>query len=625
MVDGIVYAITEGKNLVALDAGTGRQKWYLDFRKVDSTGRQGTARGLQYWERGEERRIYYVYAANLYAVQAQDGTLIRSFGENGSVSIAQGLDLSSDLTVAVTTPGVIYQDLLILGSMVSERLPAAPGHIRAFDLHSGELVWVFHTIPHPGEVGYDTWPEEAYLSVGGANNWAGMSLDVKRGIVYVPTGSATFDFYGANRLGQNLFANCLLALDAKTGQRLWHFQTVHHDLWDRDLPCPPNLLQIRHEGKKRDVVVQASKQGFLFIFDRETGEPIFQIEEVPTPPSNTLGEVAWPTQPVPTWPLPFTRQEFTEDLITDISPEATAYVREQLAGLQTRRFQPPDTIGVILHPSFAGGAGWGGAAVDESSRTLVINANDVPGILQLYDQQKEMLAKKLTGPALYGRHCASCHGDKRQGTHFYPPLIHIMNKYSPGEIKDIVQKGTGLMPAFPFLSQGEREAIVAFLAGKETEKGAMEVPNKAGSLPTRLAYAHRGNRDFKDQNGYPAIKAPWATLTAYDIDSWEIKWQKPLGNYEHISGPKWQDIGTLSSGGPIITAGGLVLIASTADQQIRAFDIDTGEILWQYHLSGRGTANPISYEWEGKQYLLIAVSGDREQNLNGQYVAFRLP
>ena len=624
MVNGMVYVITSAKNLVALDPGMGDEKWYLNFQEIDSTGRPGTARGLQYWEHGDDRRIFYVYADRLYAINAKDGTLNKSFGKEGSISFRTGLNIAPDLVIRMTTPGVIFQDLLIVGSMVAEQWPAGPGHIRAFDVQTGELVWIFHTIPQPGEFGYETWPSEAYKYVGGANSWAGMSLDQERGIVYIPTASPTFDFYGANRIGQNLFSDCVLALNAKTGERIWHYQTVRHDLWDRDLPCAPKLITTRYQGVPKDVVVQPTKQGHLFILERETGEPLFDIQEVSAPPSKVDGEAAWPSQPIPTWPPPFTRQYFSEDLITDISPEAHDFVRQKRAGFQTQIFSPPDTLGVVLQPDFGGGAGWGGAAVDEKRRVLVVNANDFPGILQLVNQESERKRRISSGSDIYQLHCASCHGEKREGLHLYPSLLHAMEKYSPREINNLLDKGLGLMPAFDFFSREEKEAIVAFLSGGNA-KLIISNPKQILNKKPSLKYAHRGNLLFSDQNGYPAIKPPWATLTAYDIDSWEIKWQETLGTYAELMGPGGSETGTKTLGGPIATAGGLVFIASTADGYFRAFNSDTGEILWRYRLPGNGLATPAAYWWKGRQYLLLAVSGDEITKTKGRYLAFNLP
>lgn len=627
VVDGTLYGITAGKNLIALNASSGEEIWYIDFHQYDSIKTQGTARGIHYWEKGNDKRIFYVYAENLYAINALDGTLVKSFGEDGKVPFNTGIDANPKLSIRATTPGIIYKDLLIIGSFVAEQLPSAPGDIRAFSTITGELQWVFHTIPRPGEYGYDTWPLEAYQNVGGANNWTGMSLDEKRGIVYIPTGSATFDFYGANRHGQNLFANSLIALNAKTGERIWHYQIVHHDLWDRDLPCAPNLLSITQNGKQIDVVAQPTKQGYVYVFDRETGKPIFDIEEVPVPPSMVEGELAWPTQPIPLKPPPFTRQEFSADQITNISPEANAYVKHEISKYKTARFTPGDTSGVVLVPEFAGGAGWGGAAIDEPTATLVINANDTPGLLKLVDREAQFAANWQTGEKLYQLHCASCHGQERQGAHFYPSLIGLEKSYSPREVRKLITNGSGLMPAMDQIPNAQKSAIVAFLFGQEIKENSQNELKKSVEEKTSspiLKYAHRGNNRFSDQEGFPAIKPPWATLTAMDLNKGEIKWQEILGEYPELTARGIPPTGAFNLGGPIVTAGGLIFIAATMDNKFRAFDLDNGELLWEYELGGQGIATPITYEVNGEQYVVIAVSDTEEIGFIGRYLAFKV-
>lgn len=624
MVNGKLYAITASKNLVALDATNGQEKWYMDFKTIDSTGRQASARGVHYWEKGEDKRIFYVYSKYLYAINAETGTLINSFGENGRVSFDTGLGIPPAMMVRLTTPGVIFKDLLIVGSFVSERLPAAPGHIRAFNVITGELEWIFHTIPKPGEYGYDTWPSDAHEYIGGANNWGGMSLDEERGIVYVPTGSPTYDFYGANRKGQNLFANCLLALNASTGERIWHFQMIHHDLWDRDIPCAPNLLTIQHNGAMVDVVVQPTKQGFLFMFNRETGEPIYDIEEVPVPPSTMEGEEAWPTQPIPSNPPPYTRQEFTLDQITDIRPEAEAFVKKEVTKYKTAMFTPPDTIGVILQPDFSGGAGWGGAAVDEATGTLVLNAIDAPGLLTLFDQEFALREARAEGSKLYQVHCASCHGKNLEGGHYYPSLVGVEHKYSKGSIERLVRRGVGLMPAMDHIPEEEVEAIAAFLTGTDSKNLQTKSQPKTAYGKKLSKYSHYGYELFEDDMGYPAIKPPWTTLTAYDMNKGTIKWQKTLGAYEELTEMGIPPTGADTRGGPIITAGGLVFLASTNDNLLKAYDIENGEILWQYKLPGQGAATPCTYLWNGVQYLVIAVTDHEDEGFKGMYMAFKV-
>ena len=427
--------------------------------KMESVG-IGVNRGLMYWESGTEARIFGAAGSYLYALNALTGEKIQSFGENGRVSLKSGLgEAAQSQVVLANTPGVIYKDLLILGTRVNEALPAAPGYIRAFDVRSGELRWTFHTIPKPGEFGYETWPEEAHNYIGGANSWAGMSLDKERGIVYIPTGSAAADFYGGNRIGANLFANCLLALNAETGERIWHYQTIHHDIWDRDLPAPPNLLTVTHEGKEIEAVAQITKSGLVFLFDRDNGDPLFPIEEIPTPASDLQGEEAWPTQPVPVKPPPFARQHFTADSASHITKATHQEVLQRLSSLRTgERFIPPSKEGTIIFPGFDGGGEWGGAAIDPGTGRMYVNANEMPWILTMFELLPETTGQGLiSGRNSYVRFCASCHGIDRKGGSFMgeiPSLEEVKSRLKVPEIVQIVQNGKGVMPAFSWIKEG---------------------------------------------------------------------------------------------------------------------------------------------------------------------------
>jgi len=382
MVNGKLY-VTSGRGKVyALNAATGEQVWSFDALK-DSTSSE-ISRGVVYWEDGNasNKRIFYCARSYLYALDAENGVLIKGFGDSGRIDLRRDLDRDdTTLSVAATSPGVIYRDLLIMGGRVSEGPgKGAPGHIRAFNVLTGKREWIFHTIPHPGEFGYETWPKDAWKYAGGANNWTGMTVDHERGTVFIPLGSPSFDFYGGDRKGMNLFGNCLLALDAATGKRKWHFQTVHHDLWDRDLPSPPNLVRVKKDGKMIDAVAQVTKTGFVFVFNRDTGEPLFPIEERPVPPSTLKGEEAWPTQPYPTKPAPFVRQLFTDKDISDLDTDTKAYVSNRLKTVRRgHMFEPPSTQGTVILPGFDGGGEWGGAAIDERSGTLYVNGNEMPG------------------------------------------------------------------------------------------------------------------------------------------------------------------------------------------------------------------------------------------------------
>jgi quinoprotein glucose dehydrogenase len=390
VVNGILYGTTSDLKLFALDAGTGKQIWKFEPSKDGKRYNViNTNRGVVYWESANDKRILYSAGSNLYAVDANDGKLISSFGQNGIVDLHDGLAPDADhdvshLSITANTPGIVYKNLLIIGSSVPESGDAPPGNVRAFDIVTGKLKWTFHTVPHPGEFGYDTWPKDAWKTIGAANNWSGLTLDEKRGAVYFGTGSPSSDFYGGNREGTNLFSDCIMALDASNGKMKWYFQTIHHDLWDRDIPCPPNLATIEHNGKKTDVVVQSTKDGVIYVLDRDNGTSIFPVEEKPVPTNGLPGEHPWPVQKYPVKPLPFSHQVFTEDDITNISPESHDYVRGQFLQFKTdNKFTPPDTKGILLF-GYSGGAEWGGNAISPDG-ILYQNSNDDPWIVQMTD------------------------------------------------------------------------------------------------------------------------------------------------------------------------------------------------------------------------------------------------
>ena len=384
IINGVLYGTSPKLKVFALNAAKGTRIWEFDPEPWNRSAKN-VNRGVSYWKKGSDSRILFSSGADLYALDAETGKIITTFGDSGKVSLKEGLgERAKDLYVVATSPGIVFHDLLIIGSRVSENTGAAPGYIRAFNILTGKLEWVFNTIPLPGEYGYDTWPEGAHKTVGGANSWAGMSLDDKRGIVYIPTGSAAFDFWGGDRKGANLFANCILALDARTGRRIWHYQTVHHDIWDRDLPAPPNLLTVIHKNKKIDAVAQITKSGFVFLLDREDGSPLFTIKEVPVPRSDLKDEETWPTQPFPQSPPPFAPQTFSENEVTDISPESHLYVSGILAGTRTgKQFIPPSTQGTIIFPGLDGGGEWGGAAVAPTTAIMYVNSSAMPWIMTM--------------------------------------------------------------------------------------------------------------------------------------------------------------------------------------------------------------------------------------------------
>ncbi|MGL4629896.1 MAG: PQQ-binding-like beta-propeller repeat protein [Leadbetterella sp.] len=628
IIDRVFYGTTDLKDVVALDPVTGVQKWIFRPREFDPKGSQGPARGLVHWQEGTEKRLFYVFGTWLYSVDAQTGKLDEKFGEKGKIHFAKGLGLNSDKIVSQTTPGIIFKNLLICGSFVSEYLPAAPGDIRAIDVRTGEIAWIFHTIPHPGEFGYETWPKDAYKFLGGVNNWGGMSLDTKREIVYIPLASPTYDFYGVNREGQNLYGNCLMALDANTGKRIWHYQITHHDLWDRDLPCQPNLISVNHEGKNIDAVAQVTKTGFVYVFDRETGKPLFDIIEKPVPASTIAGEKAWKTQPIPVKPAPFARQELSEENITDITPEANKYVKQELKKYITDPYSPPSLQGTVVMPFFNGGASWGGAAFDPNSELLVVNSTEIPWLLKLIDLKTELSKNTNDGKKLYKSYCAGCHGESKEGGHYVPELKSVGKKYSFTQVADIVKKGKGVMPSFTYLSESQQNAIVSFVLNfkpkplKNTSKALASSTLKLDDY--NLPYTNQGYTKFVDKEGYPAIKPPWGTLTGIDLNKGEIVWQSVLGEHKELTKRGIPPTGMKSEGGPIVTKSGLTFIAGTQDNMFRAFETRTGKIVWEYDLKGVGNATPATYEINGTQYIVLAVSERKENGHQGRYVAFRL-
>jgi len=624
IVNGTLYGVTATNQVFALDAATGKEKWRF---KAGKGGGLNTNRGVTYWSGGNESRIMYAYESWLYALDALTGQPIKSFGEDGRVSLKKGLGpTAQDKFVISNTPGALYGDLIVMPLRLSEGPDAAPGNVQAFNVITGELAWAFHTIPHPGEFGYNTWPKDVYKNteVGAANNWAGMAVDKKRGIIYVPTGSAGFDFYGGNRAGQNLFANSLVALNAKTGKRIWHFQFVHHDLWDRDIPAPPNLVTIKKDNKVIDVVAQVTKLGYVYIFDRVTGMPIFPIKEIPVPKSDVPGEKAWPTQPIPTLPAPYARQTVTE---ADINPHSEnrdsllSILRKAKKGL----YQPFGEIPTLILPGFDGGAEWGGAAVDPDG-FMYVNANEMPWIASLSPTPKEDELSHLSpGQRVYTLNCIVCHGPERKGNpkSGYPSLVDIGQRRDRDYVSKLITSGKGMMPGFTSITGEEKQALVNFLFGDE--KVEVAATTKGKKTPV-MPYKFNGYNKFLDSKGYPAISPPWGTLTAIDLNTGKHVWQKTLGEFKELTAKGIAPTGTENYGGPVVTAGGILFIAATKDGMFRAFDKKTGKLLWQTELPAAGFATPSTYEVNGKQYVVVACGGTKLGTKKGDsYVAFALP
>lgn len=623
IIDGVLYGVSADTQAFALDAATGQEKW-----KTTLTDNGGSiSRGVTYWTDGRERRILFGAGQWLYAYDALTGKPIDNFGQQGRLDLKVGIDRpGADDFVRSNTPNVIYKNLIIVGARVSENETALLGDIRAYDVRTGKLVWTFHTIPQPGEFGYSTWsPGQPRQRMGGANAWAGMAIDRQRGIVYAPTGSAAYDFYGGNRKGDNLFANCLLALDARTGKRLWHFQMVHHDIWDRDLPAPPNLLTVTQNGpdgrpRRIDAVAQTTKQGYVFVFDRVTGKPLFPVEERSVPTDGVAGEVVSPTQPVPLKPAPFTRQTFT---VADINPWA-ADRSELVARLkQARTGQPyiPLTATMTLfYPGTDGGSQWGGSATDPEG-VIYIPAKQNPVYSSLTDQQQTDGNASVTGRQLYVQNCGSCHGADRQGNHdgSYPSLLGIRQRLSNEAIHQVLKNGRGMMPSFSHLPETQRKAIIDFLMNQATTSSVTSGGRAVSP------YRFMGYNRWYDRKGYPVSAPPWGTLTAIDLNTGEHRWQVPLGEYPELTAKGIPPTGTDNYGGPLVTAGGLLFIAASRDEQLRAIDRKTGQTLWQVPLPAAGFATPATYSVGGRQYIVVACGGGKLNRKSGdKYVAYAL-
>jgi len=624
VVKGILYCTSPDLNAFALNAATGEELW----RYETETGADGMGgnplRGVAYWEDGDDRRILFTADSQLIALDARTGRPIEEFGNNGASDLHAGLpDWSRDLQTIATTPGTVYQDLLIIGSRVSEFKGANPGHIRAFDIRSGELRWVFHTIPQTGEFGADTWPAEALAAAGGANSWAGIAVDQQRGIAFVPTGSASFDFYGGDRHGDNLFANSLVALNAATGERIWHYQFIRHDLWDRDLPSPPNLITLHRDGEDIPAVAQATKSGHVFVFHRETGQPLFPMTETPVVGDPVPGEQTAASQPLPLSPPPFAEQEFSPSTRT---PEVAEYVAKHVARLDEHAsFRPPSLNGTILYPGMDGGAEWGGMAYDARRNWLYINANEVPYLLTV----TEFTPGAENSPEFaYMLLCAGCHGGDRRGDGVaVPSLIELPERMSPWEAYRVVTDGRGRMPSFAVMDFTTRAAALWHIY--TAEEDANKLPESQQGEATVVgpgSYINAGYQRFADQDLMPASRPPWGTLTAIDLDNERIAWRIPFGNYPKMLEQGITGLGSENYGGPIITAGGLLFIGATPDRTFKAYNQATGELLWSAELPAAGFATPSTYAVDGRQYVVIAAGGGKLGERTGSdYIAYALP
>lgn len=628
VVKGVLYGTSPSLRLFALDAATGEELWSFE---PDADVRLWTAsRGVAWWEDAEDprdERLFFGAGPFLHAIDAQTGRPIESFGDGGRIDLNEGLgrDVGSDmLGVVANTPGAIFEDLILIGGRVNESRGAAPGHVRAFDVRTGALRWTFHTIPQPGEAGHETWPENAYETVGGANSWAGITIDAERGLAFVPTGSATYDYYGHDRAGDNLFANSLVALDARTGERRWHRQLVRHDMWDRDLPAPPNLVTLRRDGIEIPAVAQVTKTGDTFLFHRETGEPLFPLREEPVVGPFIPGEHPAASQPLPVKPPAFVRQTFSRELVTDYSEASRA---EILARLENMQFGSLYTaLGAkenVVYPGLDGGAEWGGAAWDEEQQLLFVNANQAPWVVQMIESvDDEGFTAQLGTGYLYT--CAGCHGlDMKGDGTSVPSLLDLRERMGPLDLYRIVRDGRGRMPG---LAGTLKWYEIAAICGFVYAAGPEDAPSHWAQRPGPKTFVNAGFQKLVDREGLPGSKPPWGTLSAIDLAAGEIRWQIPFGDYPKVLAAGRSGLGAESYGGPILTAGNLLFIAASPDARLRAFDPASGELLWEGELPASGFATPSTYRAGGRQFVVVAAGGGKLGQPSGsRYVAFALP
>ena len=654
-IDGVLYGVSPRLKLFALEAATGKARWVFDpARPVNGDTPKiaiNACRGVAYYRGSDsDQRLFYSAGSWLYCIDALTGRAIDSWGDSGRIDLHH--DLGRDvhnLYVVGTTPGITYKDLLIVGDRVDEEAAAAPGHIRAYDVHTGKLRWIFHTIPYPGEEGYASWDDTAaYKHLGGANSWAGFSLDEEKGVLFAPVGSASYDFYGGKRRGDDLFANCVLALDAATGKRIWHFQTVHHDIWDRDLPTAPIPVTIQKDGRSIPAVVQVTKTGFIFLLDRATGKPIFPVEERAVPQDSLLpGEKLSPTQPFPTGLPVYARQSLTEkDLDTLVPDSSYQDIRRRLAGYHSGRlFIPPSKAGTVIFPGFDGGAEWGGPAYDPTTGLLYVNASEMPWVLTMVaghapkaegrgrpggrtrKAEVERMTVGKAGQALYAVNCMVCHGKDRKGGGNFPSLLGVAKKYNEEQFLTLINSGRRMMPAFKQLSDAEKGALAAYVLAivkKQAQpfvQGVKPVEDPYFEMP----YHATGYNKFLTKEGYPAVAPPWGTLTAIDLNKGTIVWRDTLGDYPEFKA-RGIHTGTENYGGPVVTAGGVLFIAATSDAKIRAYNKRTGQLLWEGDLPVAGFATPSVYAVDGREYVVIACGGGKLRKRSGDsYVAFALP
>jgi quinoprotein glucose dehydrogenase len=622
VIDGVMYVVGKDDGIYALDAATGKQIWAHPVE-----GGQPTNRGFNHWisKDGKDQRLIFSVDGYLQELDMKTGELIISFGNQGKVNLREGLDRDPPSVTEVQsgTPGRIFEDLLILGSAPGEAYGSPPGDIRAYDVRSGKMAWIFHTVPRPGEFGYETFPPDAWKRVGGNNAWGEISLDERRGIAYFPLGSPTYDLYGADRKGTNLYGDTLLALDARTGKRVWYFQIVHHDLWDYDPTAAPKLLTVMHDGKKVDVVAQATKFGYLYVFDRETGKPLWPIEERPVPKSDMPDESSWPTQPVPTAPPPFARQKFTVDDINPyLDPAEKARIRDIILKASNNGIYTPPAYNrqTIEVPGENGGANQGSTAADPYTGVMYIKTYDAPTIHNMTEAAPVRHLSTTSGTfeargyALYAKNCVACHGPNRERI-TYPKTIDF-EKFTA-----VLRAGNGVMPAFSesTLKPEDILSLAAYLKDPVAGEGNPENPHVNPSAPPpptgQTRFYGQFGFTFRADNGLTAFSPPWSSLVAYNLNSGTIKWRRPIGTTPGLAAQGIKDTGSSAfiRNGPVVTAGGLLFIGSGPDRMIHALDKDTGQTLWETEMDANPDGIPAVYEVAGRQYIAFYGAVDSEK------------
>ncbi|MRG45256.1 PQQ-binding-like beta-propeller repeat protein [Chitinophaga sp. SYP-B3965] len=636
IIDNTLYGVSPRLKLFAVDAATGIEKWNFDPADslINETWHRKSVnmnRGVAYWAEGDDKRIIYTVGPIVFAINAVTGRLIPSFGKDGGVDLRKGLGRDEkNVSISPTSPVMIYKDLFITSGLVGDE---TPGHIRGFDVKTGKQKWIFHTIPYPGEPGYETWEDKtAYKRMGSTNAWSGFSLDSKRGILFAGIGNPTNDFYGGDRLGKGLYGNCLVAIDAATGKHKWHFQTIHHDVWDMDISSPPVLITLPRNGKMIDAVVQTTKTGFVFVFEREKGNPLFPIKERPVPVKDAVaGEKLHPTQPFPVLPQPFVRQALTEkDLNTLVSDSEHQHLKQQFLSYRSEGiYTPPSERGTIVFPGYDGGGEWGGPAVDPVTNILYVNANEMAWVLNLVKDKSAkntILTNLQAGSLLYKRSCMGCHGPERLGSGDYPSLIGAEKKYNLTSFNELLSTGRRMMPGFPQLKTAERNAIASFVLNLKTlQQKNYTGPAMKSNDPAKPSYGFTGYNKFLTKEGYPAISPPWGTISAINLNTGEYEWKIPFGEFEELKKKGIPATGRENYGGPVVTAGGLIFIGASADGKFRAINKRTGAILWEYELPAPGVATPAVYAVDGRQYIVIACGGSKWGGRSSDaYVAFTL-